>query len=46
MTVYSIDINPDAIEYLKRNVYANSVHGKVIPLLSDARKIIESELVV
>ncbi|MEM2564012.1 MAG: methyltransferase, partial [Candidatus Bathyarchaeia archaeon] len=44
VTVYSIDINPDAVEFLKRNIYANNVHGKVIPFLGDAREIIESRL--
>lgn len=44
VTVYSIDINPDAVKYLERNIYANNVHGKVIPFLGDAREIIESRL--
>ncbi|MBS7624749.1 class I SAM-dependent methyltransferase family protein [Candidatus Bathyarchaeota archaeon] len=42
--VYSIDVNPDAIEYLKKNIYANGVYGKVIPILGDAREVIESRL--
>ncbi|MEM2273608.1 MAG: class I SAM-dependent methyltransferase family protein, partial [Candidatus Bathyarchaeia archaeon] len=42
--VYSIDINPDAIEYLTRNIYANSVNGRVIPILGDARKIVQDRL--
>jgi tRNA (guanine37-N1)-methyltransferase len=42
--VYSIDINPNAIEYLKRNIYLNGVHDKVIPIFGDAREIIQREL--
>lgn len=42
--VYSIDINPKAIEYLQKNIYANGVHGKVIPILGDAREVIQSRL--
>ncbi|MEM3816069.1 MAG: class I SAM-dependent methyltransferase family protein [Candidatus Bathyarchaeia archaeon] len=44
VTVYSIDINPDAVRYLERNIYVNKVHGKVIPFLGDAREVIESKL--
>jgi len=42
--VYSIDINPNAIEYLTKNIYANDVYGRVIPILGDAREIIRSRL--
>ncbi|MEM1673922.1 MAG: class I SAM-dependent methyltransferase family protein [Candidatus Bathyarchaeia archaeon] len=42
--VYSIDINPDAIGYLKRNIYTNGVEGKVIPILGDAREVIGTRL--
>lgn len=44
IVVYAIDINPDAIEYLKKNIYANNVYGKVIPILGDAREIIQNRL--
>ncbi len=44
VTVYAIDINPNAIEYLKRNIRVNNVEGKVIPILGDAREIVESRL--
>lgn len=43
--VYSIDINPDAIKYLERNIYVNRVYGKVIPILGDAREVIQSGLI-
>ena len=43
--VYSIDINPKAVEYLEKNIYINKLYGKVIPFLGDAKNIIESQLV-
>lgn len=42
--VYSIDINPIAVEYMKKNVRMNGVFGKVIPILGDAKDIIEKRL--
>ncbi|MGQ4834416.1 MAG: class I SAM-dependent methyltransferase [Candidatus Asgardarchaeia archaeon] len=43
-TVYAIDINPYAIELLKKNITINKLKGKVIPLLGDAKKIIDFQL--
>lgn len=42
--VYSIDINPLAVEYMKENVKMNGAFGKVVPILGDAKDIIEKEL--
>ncbi|MBS7634462.1 class I SAM-dependent methyltransferase family protein, partial [Candidatus Bathyarchaeota archaeon] len=42
--VYAIDINPDAVGYLEKNIYANGVYGRVTPVLGDAREIIENNL--
>jgi tRNA (guanine37-N1)-methyltransferase len=42
--VYSIDINPIAIQFMQKNVCLNRVYGKVIPLLGDAKVIIGKEL--
>lgn len=42
--IYSIDINPDAIEYLRRNIHANGVYGKVVPILGDAREVVYNRL--
>src|SRR3989339_2234960 len=42
--VYAVDINPDAVELLKKNVRLNRVQNCVIPILGDARKIVEKKL--
>ncbi|MFH1328961.1 MAG: class I SAM-dependent methyltransferase family protein, partial [Candidatus Bathyarchaeota archaeon] len=42
--VYSIDINPYAVKYLTKNVELNRVEGTVVPILGDAREIIDSSL--
>ncbi|MHA1607202.1 MAG: class I SAM-dependent methyltransferase [Candidatus Freyarchaeota archaeon] len=34
--VYSVDVNPYAIRYLKENIALNRVEGRVIPVLGDA----------
>jgi len=44
VTVYAIDLNPDAINFLNKNVSVNNVEGKVIPVLGDARTVIEERL--
>jgi tRNA (guanine37-N1)-methyltransferase len=42
--VYAVDINPEAISYLKRNIRLNRVENRVIPILGDARQMIENRL--
>jgi tRNA (guanine37-N1)-methyltransferase len=42
--VYSIDINPAAVEYMKENIRLNRVENRVIPILGDARQVIEEKL--
>ncbi len=42
--VYSIDVNPDAIEFLRRNVAANRVENRVMPILSDVRQVVKQQL--
>ncbi len=42
--VFSIDVNPTAIQYMKENVRINRVYGKVIPLLGDSKDIINAQL--
>ncbi|MCS7114591.1 MAG: class I SAM-dependent methyltransferase family protein [Nitrososphaerota archaeon] len=42
--VYAIDINPEAVAFLKKNIKANRVEGKVNPIMGDAKQIIEQAL--
>ena len=42
--VYAVDLNPDAIVLLKRNIAANRVEKQVIPVLGDARKVVKEQL--
>jgi tRNA (guanine37-N1)-methyltransferase len=42
--VYSIDINPVAIQNMQKNVRLNRLYEKVVPILGDAKDIIEERL--
>lgn len=42
--VFSIDVNPAAIQFLQENIRLNRVYDKVIPLLGDAKEIIHNRL--
>jgi tRNA (guanine37-N1)-methyltransferase len=42
--VFAIDINSEAIKLLEENIRLNRVEEKVVPLLGDARQIIEERL--
>jgi len=42
--VYAIDVNPDAVDFLKRNITANRVERKVMPLLGDVRQVVREQL--
>ncbi|MCX8153164.1 MAG: methyltransferase, partial [Candidatus Bathyarchaeota archaeon] len=42
--VYAVDINPDAVALLKRNIRLNRVENRVIPIQGDAKQVIEKQL--
>jgi tRNA (guanine37-N1)-methyltransferase len=42
--VYSIDVNPVAVQYMQENIRVNGVFGRVIPIIGDAKTIIEKRL--
>ncbi|KXB00236.1 hypothetical protein AKJ35_00845 [candidate division MSBL1 archaeon SCGC-AAA833F18] len=42
--VYSIDKNPDAVEFMRYNIRVNKVGETVVPIEGDAREIIDSQL--
>ncbi len=42
--VFSIDVNPAAVQFMQENIRLNRVYGKVIALLGDAKEIIHKRL--
>jgi len=42
--VYAVDVNPDAVEFLKKNIRLNRVEGKVHPILGDAKQVVAERL--
>jgi len=42
--IFSIDINPAAVQYMRENVKLNRVMERVLPLEGDARRIVEERL--
>jgi len=42
--VFSIDLNPAAVQFMQENVRLNRVYGRVAPLLGDAKEIINRKL--
>ena len=42
--VFSIDINPVAVQFMKENIRINRVFGKVIPFLNDSKEIIQFQM--
>ncbi|MCS7123984.1 MAG: class I SAM-dependent methyltransferase family protein [Candidatus Bathyarchaeota archaeon] len=42
--IYSIDINPAAVQFMKENIRLNRVYGRVIPIEGDAKDVIQQRL--
>jgi len=42
--VCAIDINPDAVYYLKKNIAANHVQEKITPILGDVKEVVDERL--
>jgi tRNA (guanine37-N1)-methyltransferase len=42
--VYAVDVNPYAVEFLKRNIRLNRVEDKVHPILGDAKQAVAKRL--
>ncbi len=42
--VYAVDINPEAVELLKKNIRINRVETRVFPMLGDAKEIVANKL--
>jgi tRNA (guanine37-N1)-methyltransferase len=43
-TLYSVDINPSAVKYLKENAFANRVADRVSPVLGDVKELARKDL--
>jgi tRNA (guanine37-N1)-methyltransferase len=39
--VYSVDVNPSAVQHMRENVRRNGVSGVVVPFLGDAKRLVE-----
>jgi tRNA (guanine37-N1)-methyltransferase len=44
LKVYSADVNPYAVQYLRENIRLNRVAGVVVPIQGDAKKVTEQQL--
>ena len=42
--VFSIDVNPVAVQFMQENIRLNRVYGKVVPLLGDSKDLVNSRL--
>lgn len=42
--IYSVDINPTAVQYMQENVKLNKVRERVVPIEGDAKNVIEERL--
>lgn len=42
--IYSVDVNPVAVKFMRENVRLNGVYGRVVPLEGDAKVIIQKRL--
>lgn len=42
--VYAIDLNPDAVSLLKKNIVVNRTEKQVVPILGDARQVVREQL--
>jgi len=43
-TIYSVDINPAAVKYLRENAFANGVADRVIPMEGDVKELARKDL--
>jgi len=44
--VYAIDVNPYAIEYLRKNIKLNKLRGKIMSYVGDAREVVSKNNLV
>jgi tRNA (guanine37-N1)-methyltransferase len=44
VSVYAVDVNPDAVALLKRNIAVNRAEKQVTPILGDSRQVVKEHL--
>jgi tRNA (guanine37-N1)-methyltransferase len=44
VSIFALDVNPDAFKFLRRNVIVNRVMARITPIRGDARQIIRERL--
>jgi tRNA (guanine37-N1)-methyltransferase len=42
--IYAVDVNPEAIEFLKRNIRLNRVENQIFSILGNARQVVRDKL--
>ena len=42
--VYAIDVNPNAVFFLKQNIAVNRAETQIVPILGDARQVVKNQL--
>ncbi|MCK4319349.1 class I SAM-dependent methyltransferase family protein [Candidatus Micrarchaeota archaeon] len=42
--IYAVELNPDAVEYLKKNIEINKLKGKIHPIKGDVREVVPKQL--
>jgi tRNA (guanine37-N1)-methyltransferase len=42
--VFSIDVNPAAVQFIQENVRLNRLYGRIVPLLGDSKELVNSRL--
>ncbi len=42
--IFSVDVNPIAVQYMRENIKLNKVEGRIVAVLGDARVVIEDRL--
>ncbi len=42
--IYAIDLNPSAIDLLRKSITINKLRGQIIPIVGDAREVVNKQL--
>ncbi len=42
--IYAVEMNPDAVKYLEKNIKINKLKGRIYPITGDVRRIVPKQL--